>query len=120
MLSPAEFWRQSLFLSPPCRIPSHIQHRQGFAALPSCVQLPLEPCPGVFWVGRAPQPLTRQTKHHWPGPAPGDRSGLCYGTSPNYFSQPEAAVPAELRSPQLPSWGNWRWLQPCRLRAELG
>lgn len=26
----------------------------------------------------------------------------------------------QLRSPQLPSWGNWRQLHSCRLRAELG
>lgn len=123
-LSPAEFWRQSLFPSPPCRIPSHIQHRQGFAALPSCVQLPLSPVPVCSGPGEPCSPRPgRAGKHHWPGPAPVVGLGLrccAVAQAQTIAGSPRFLCQEQLRSPQLPSWGNWRWLHSCRLRAELG
>lgn len=106
MLSPAEFWRQSLFLSPPCRIPSHIQDRQGFSALPSCVQLPLDPCPVS---PAAPEQELGNTT----GLAPLQVMGLglrscAMAQTQTISGSLRLLCQEQLRSPQLPSWGNWR------------
>ena len=111
MLSLAEFWRQPLFLSPPCRIPGHVQHGQGFAALPS---LPMSDCPSSpvlplvlrrgSQVGVSPAAPKQAELDSTAGLAPlwvidPGLPQLCRGRSPSYFRQSEFAMPGAAQEP---------------------